>query len=678
MKTFIYITLFTLCLGSAEKSCSQQSQQAAPLELRDLVPAHFKRELQARINKPLAVEAEEKHVRFVYLVPADKEEKPEYKLSIENAARHLQLWYKNQLGNNRSFNLYDPVVEVYKTSHNESWYSTNPDADWAGEWKFWFNEVNDAFSLTGGSFEDPNNFWIIYIDALPACPLLQGGGLSHVAAMGVNDLRGLVGLPWLPICDEYVPDYSPCRYVGGLGHELGHAFGVPHPPGCDDGQPVSCDYNSIMYTGYLNYPNTYFSQTEKTTINASAFINEVDIGDCQISCTSLVDQYFFSKTVEISICPGESYFAGGSLQTTAGIYTDTFSSRLGCDSVVTTDLKILPVFQKTVEASICAGESYFAGGSLQTTAGVYTDTFSSKLGCDSTVTTNLKILPVFQKTVEASICPGESYFAGGSLQTTAGVYTDTFSSKLGCDSTVTTNLKILPVFQKTVEASICPGENYFAGGSLQTTAGVYTDTFSSKLGCDSTVTTNLKILPVFQKTVEASICPGESYFAGGSLQTAAGIYTDTFSSTLGCDSIVTTDLKVINVYEKTVEASICPGEEYFAGGSLQTKPGVYMDTFSSTLGCDSIIVTNLILGICTDIESDFDNSVKIYPVPTNGILFVESPNLHHEELFNSLGKHVLSAQGNYIDFADLPEGYYYLRVFSSSSEFVNRKILFMR
>jgi hypothetical protein len=532
--------------------------------------------VQSRTNKALAEEIEKKHVRFVYLVPADKEEKAEYKLSIENAARHLQLWYKNQLENNRSFNLYDPIVEVYKTSHNESWYSTNPDADWAGEWKFWFNEVNDAFSLTGGSFDDPNNFWIIYIDALPVCPLLQGGGLSHVAAMGANDLRGLVGQPWIPICDEDVPDYSPCRYVGGLGHELGHAFGLPHPAGCDDGQPVSCDYNAIMYTGYLNYPNTYFSTNEKTTINASEFINEVEINNCGINCTSLVNEYVFSESVDISICQGKSYFAEGSLQTTAGVYTDTFSSKLGCDSVVVT------------------------------------------------------------------------------------------------------NLKVLPVYQKSVDASICPGGSYFAGGGVQTAAGVYTDTFSSALGCDSVVVTNLKILTAYEKTVDASICPGGSYFAGGGLQAAAGVYTDTFSSALGCDSVVVTNLKVLTAYEETVEASICPGQEYFAGGSLQTIPGVYFDTFSSTLGCDSIVVTKLSLGICTAIETAPDKPVKIYPVPTNGMLYIESDDLHHEELFNSLGKHVLSSKSNSIDFADLPEGYYYLRIFSSPSEFASKKILFLR
>ena len=59
---------------------------------------------------------------------------------------------KMQLGNNKSFNLTEPIVEVYKSSHDTNWYSTNPDADWAGEWKFWFNAVNDAFTLIWRKF----------------------------------------------------------------------------------------------------------------------------------------------------------------------------------------------------------------------------------------------------------------------------------------------------------------------------------------------------------------------------------------------------------------------------------------------------------------------------------------------------------------------------------------------
>ena len=513
--------IFLLCWSV--QTYAQNSHQAV---LHSQVPADLLRHLNSDTRPQLVQEDNKKYVRFVYLVPSDKAVRPEYKLSIENAARHLQLWYKGQLGNNKSFNLTEPIVEVYKSSHNTNWYSTNPDADWAGEWKFWFNAVNDAFALSGGSFNDPNNFWIIYIDALPACPMQQGGGLNGVAAMGENDLRGLTGQSWIPICNEVIPNYSPCRYVGGLGHELGHAFGLAHTPGCDDGQPVACDYSDIMFTGYIDYPNTHFSSNEKTILNSSPFINTVNIKECHIDCTDLTKEYTFSRSVDVAICEGDNYFAGGALQTIAGTYQDTFTSKLGCDSVVVTNLSVLPTYEKTVNVSICQGKSYFAGGALQTTAGTYRDTFKSKPGCDSVVITKLTVLPTYEKTVNISICQGKSYYAGGALQTAAGTYRDAFKSKAGCDSVVITKLTVLPTYEKTVNISICQGKSYFAGGALQTTAGTYRDTFKSKPGCDSVVITKLTVLPTYEKTVNISICQGKSYFAGGTLQTTAGTYRD--------------------------------------------------------------------------------------------------------------------------------------------------------
>ena len=70
-------------------------------------------------------------------------------------------------------------------------------------------------------------------------------------------------------------------------------------------------------------------------------------------------------------------------------------------------------------------------------------------------------------------------------------------------------------------------------------------------------------------------------------------------------------------------------------------------------------------------------SLKIYPVPTNGILHIEYDKLHHEELFNSIGQHVLSSQLNYIDFSNLTPGYYYLKVYFTEDEFVSKKLIFI-
>jgi len=191
------------------------------------------------------------------------------------------------------------------------------------------------------------------------------------------------------------------------------------------------------------------------------------------------------------------------------------------------------------------------------------------------------------------------------------------------------------------------------------------------------VFTKLDIVNAFEKNITVSICQGESYFVGGGLQTTAGSYVDTVRSHSGCDSIVTTSLKILPFYEKTIEASICEGETYFAGGDQQSEPGIYYDILPSTQGCDSVIVTKLNRGICTGVSPAFETSIRIYPVPTNGMLHIEYDRLHHEELFNSVGQHVLSSQLNYIDFSNLTPGYYYLRIYFGEDEFVSKKIIFM-
>jgi len=47
-------------------------------------------------------------------------------------------------------------------------------------------------------------------------------------------------------------------------------------------------------------------------------------------------------SVAVVICEGDSYFAGGANQTTTGIYTDVLTAFNGCDSLVITDLSVIP------------------------------------------------------------------------------------------------------------------------------------------------------------------------------------------------------------------------------------------------------------------------------------------------------------------------------------------------
>ena len=56
-----------------------------------------------------------------------------------------------------------------------------------------------------------------------------------------------------------------------MAHELGHALGLPHPPGCDDGES-GCDTLSLMWAGYAIYPDTYLRADEKEALLWSPFV----------------------------------------------------------------------------------------------------------------------------------------------------------------------------------------------------------------------------------------------------------------------------------------------------------------------------------------------------------------------------------------------------------------------
>lgn len=77
--------------------------------------------------------------------------------------------------------------------------------------------------------------------ALDYCEMLRQF-VQGLAVLPRADIDGLLGLSQSTLC----------RWVGGLGHELGHAVGLDHPPGCDaDQSQKPC--KSLMYLGYLSY-----------------------------------------------------------------------------------------------------------------------------------------------------------------------------------------------------------------------------------------------------------------------------------------------------------------------------------------------------------------------------------------------------------------------------------------
>ena len=96
----------------------------------------------------------------------------------------------------------------------------------------------------------------------------QGG--RSVTILHRGDLDGLVN-PGLVVCGS--PPRGDRGWEGGLAHEIGHALYLEHPAGCDYGLD-HCDTGALMWHGYYwDYPETYFTEEDKTILETSPFIN---------------------------------------------------------------------------------------------------------------------------------------------------------------------------------------------------------------------------------------------------------------------------------------------------------------------------------------------------------------------------------------------------------------------
>ncbi len=311
----------------------------------------------------------------------------------------------------------------------------------------------------------------------------------------------------------------------------------------------------------------------------------------------------------VSICSGNSAgftLPSGKIINSPGVYTDTLRGRLGCDSLITAfTLKVLTATKVNKDIAICLGQTFtLPSGGIVSTVGTYKDTLKGTTGCDSLITTvNLTVSSPVSAGTTAIICAGQTYtLPSGNKVNVSGVYKDTVKNVAGCDSLLTTvNLTVQNAVKGSSNASICFGQVYtLPSGKIVNTAGTYTDTVKSMMGCDSLIRSVILTVfsPAFANT-NASVCSGQTYtLPSGRIVTNAGIYKDTVHASAGCDSLITTvNLQVLSPSSVNKNASVCQGAVYtLPSGKTVTAAGIYKDTLYYQSGCDSIITTvNLVV-----------------------------------------------------------------------------------
>ncbi len=314
--------------------------------------------------------------------------------------------------------------------------------------------------------------------------------------------------------------------------------------------------------------------------------------------------------------------------------------------------------------------------------GQYTITYTFAGG---STTKTMKINPLYNISNTASICQGESIFLAGANQTTAGVYTSNFQSVAGCDSVVVTTLTVKQPSSSTINASTCTGDSILVGGQYVSTNGQSTIVIPNSVGCDSTITVNLTLNPVFSTTTFVSICDGESYLFNGSVLTTTGVYTNNGQTINGCDSSATLNLTVNSVNTSvtnngsslTAQASGASYTWLDCNNNFAVVPGATSQTFSPTLSGDFAV--RVVEQTCVDTSAcetvvlfGIDEmklaGITLYPNPSSGEVNLSFNKKISAEfkLFSADGKLIFSeyfeSKNQYKNSFDLEPGNYIVQV----------------
>ena len=323
---------------------------------------------------------------------------------------------------------------------------------------------------------------------------------------------------------------------------------------------------------------------------------------------------------ELTATEGSSYLwsTGEETRSITANHTGNFSVLVtdanGCSNTTSVEVTALSGVAISGNTNICQGESttlsvetegnYLWSTGAQTAlitvsnAGYYSVTVSLPNGCSASANANVSINPQPVPTISGNttICQGETttLTANGGVSYrwsnnataasisvgTSGLYSVTVTNAQGCSASTFTNVTVNPLPTVTISGntSTCQGstttltangaQSYqWNTGSTNATitvgaAGNFTVTGYSAVGCSNTATAFVTIYPTYNTPVSHAMCQGETYNFFGQNLTNAGTYSHTLYTQNGCDSIITLTLTVrdLPVVAINGNTTICQGE----------------------------------------------------------------------------------------------------------------------
>jgi alpha-tubulin suppressor-like RCC1 family protein len=291
--------------------------------------------------------------------------------------------------------------------------------------------------------------------------------------------------------------------------------------------------------------------------------------------------------------------ANGEINTTGYGFVQDFQlnhSELGYTQwtpIPSVNCVICPDLDTTINATICFGGSYIFNNTSYSTSGTYSVTSFNALGCDSIVTLQLTVLPLSQSTTTIVACENFTWINGQTYTNSTNSPTFLLTSSQGCDSLVYLNLTILQESSSFDTIEACDTYTWINGQTYTSSTTSATHILQNVVGCDSIVHLNLTIHPSYNliNTIEA--CGSYPWIDGQTYYNSTNTPTVSYTTIHGCDSIITLYLTIHSIYSLVDSILACGPYTWINGITYSSGTNTPTVFLTSTNGCDSTITLNL-------------------------------------------------------------------------------------
>ncbi len=110
--------------------------------------------------------------------------------------------------------------------------------------------------------------------------------------------------------------------------------------------------------------------------------------------------------------------------------------------------------------------------------------------------------------------------------------------------------------------------------------------------------TTIAVTSPTSTTIVETLCSNECMELAGETICESGLYEFIIPLSNGCDSLIFLDLIILPEIASLIDINLCIGDEFFIGASSFSNTGIFFKTIQTDLGCDSMVTLDLTMIEC--------------------------------------------------------------------------------